>query len=188
MGKKKRGLNGIALQSELVKCGEVMFRPRRVLGDMDDSLVSVPQMVAQVVSKCDLDTRKELLSHIYLSGGVTTMPGFKERFDKELKETLPHSASMIKVNGNHRRFAVWQGGSILAGLTSFQQKGWEWKEDYEEKAKSFIPPPRPPPPRTKTGPFPINTSLNLTQTNEQGRTEELHFPDSGRDSDIEYDD
>jgi len=68
--------NVLTLQKELIKCGEVLFQPKVILQDHDDSIVSIPQMVAEVVNKCDLDTRRELLGHIFLSGGVTTMDGF----------------------------------------------------------------------------------------------------------------
>jgi centractin len=111
-------VNMLALQKELLNCGEVLFQPKAILNDYDDSILSVPELIADCVARCDIDTRGTLLSNIFLSGGVCTMPGFRQRLEKEVKELIPHARN-IKVRSSEARYAVWSGGSILSQLDSF---------------------------------------------------------------------
>ncbi len=115
----KGNVNMVGLQKELLNCGEVLFNPRTVLNDYDDSILSIPELIADCVKKCDLDTRSTLLGNIFLSGGVSTMPGFKQRLEAELKLKIPHARN-IRVSGNEARYAVWTGGSVLSQLDTFQ--------------------------------------------------------------------
>ena len=127
----KMGINPIELQTHLLNCGEILFTPKEILNDYDESIVSVTQMVDQVVKACDLDTRPKLLSNIFLSGGVTTMPGFKERLLKELKMAIPYARKINVYSGEESRYAIWTGGSVLSSLESFQD-AWVPREVYEE--------------------------------------------------------
>eukprot|EP00808_Paulinella_micropora_P027438 g14268.t1 len=124
---QKEEANALSLQTRLLKCGEVLFQPKLILEDADDSLTSVTQMVLNVVNKCDVDTRRELLSHIFLSGKVTNMNGFQQRFTNELKAEIPHASSQVRVYGELREHAVWTGGSVLASLDDFQDS-WVWND------------------------------------------------------------
>jgi actin-related protein len=124
-------VNPLSLQRELLSCGEVLFQPKELLNDRDSSIVSVPELIAQVCNACDVDTREQLLSNIFLSGGVTTMRGFDRRFEAELKELLPYAAPYINVFGSQRRYATWQGGSVLAALDEFKDS-WEYRDDEDE--------------------------------------------------------
>lgn len=126
-----KNVNPIEMQMKLLNCGEVLFNPKDILDDQDESIVSVPEMIKNVVSNCDLDTRTELLQNIFLSGGVTTMPGFRERLLKELKKVIPHNRGIVVYGGEESRFAVWTGGSVLCSLPSFADN-WISQEDYEE--------------------------------------------------------
>merc|ERR1712130_357105 len=116
---------------ELMKIGEVLFQPQMILKDKDDSIKSVTDLVKSAVMSCDIDLRKKLLNNIYLSGGVTTMRGFMERFIWDLKQNMPYQ-NWIKVYGDERRYATWIGGAVLSNLEEFVDN-WEWKEDWEEK-------------------------------------------------------
>jgi len=129
--KKASQLNALSLQKEFMKCGEVLFNPEQFLTDVDGTMQSVPQLILDVVNRCEMDARKELLSHIFLSGGVTTMPGFRNRLFRELKDLLPH-APYINIHGDGRRYAVWTGGSVLTSIPEFQ-RSWEYKFEYEER-------------------------------------------------------
>lgn len=121
--------HGVTLHRALLTCGETCFSPQAILEDEDASIVSIQQLCANVVAKCDVDTRNALLNNVFLSGQVTTMPGFDERLLRELKEIIPHAAN-IKVHGESRRFAPWVGGSVLASLDEFASE-WRTKDDWE---------------------------------------------------------
>lgn len=43
----------------------------------------------EVINKCDMDLRKDLLGNIVIVGGNSLVPGFVERFEKSLYEIAP---------------------------------------------------------------------------------------------------
>ena len=89
----------------------------------------VDELIDNVIQLCPIDTRRKLYSNIALSGGSTLFKGFKERLEKgvvrrveerlrkyELKSGTKPTPIEVKVLDNpYQRYAVWMGGSILAG-------------------------------------------------------------------------
>jgi len=72
---------------------------------------------------------------IVLAGGSTIIPGFKERFEKEINIIAEHSAKTdINVFADlHRKNAAWIGGSMLASFSTFKDMTIT-KEDYDNTA------------------------------------------------------
>merc|ERR1712216_620991 len=129
---------------------EIFFNPEIFDANFKKPL---PKVVDEVIQNCEIDTRRGLYKNIVLSGGSTLFRDFhrrlkrdiagivNERIDKNIK-TLARSGTgttikrpTIDVNVvSHpmQRFAVWFGGSILAGSASFH-KVCHTKEQYEEE-------------------------------------------------------
>lgn len=64
------------------------------------------------------------------------IPGFAERLEKELKLAKPNAP--IKVIAlEERNLLAWQGGSMTAGLPSFDPM-WVSKADYDESGPSVV--------------------------------------------------
>jgi actin len=118
-GASFRGRNLLPLQQALCNAGEVMFQPQEVLDDKDESIISIAEMIVDVVEKCGVDARRPLLSNVCLSGGVTCMRGFQERLEMELRVCAPWAARYLRVVGDKKRYAVWTGGSAIATLPGF---------------------------------------------------------------------
>jgi actin-related protein len=125
----------LCFTSHVAEVSELCFSPAEVLNDYDGSIVSLPALAAQVVEACPIDHRRELCKNIILGGKVSTMKGFAERFESELKSILPPGerlSSTFRVCANpDRGDAAWLGGQILAstmqGQTAFQSR-WEYDE------------------------------------------------------------
>jgi centractin len=115
----------------MIQIGEVLFQPKKILNDEDDSIISITELVKKVVMECSCDSRKKLLNNILLSGGVTTMRGFLERFTRDMKQNMLHP-EYIKVYGSERRYATWVGGAILSSVEASEDT-WLWKVDWEER-------------------------------------------------------
>uniref|UniRef100_A0A7S4NYM6 C2 domain-containing protein n=1 Tax=Paramoeba aestuarina TaxID=180227 RepID=A0A7S4NYM6_9EUKA len=132
-------VNGYALHRLVVSAGEKCFQPKLVLDDRDESIRTLPELVTAAVSKCANDVRIDLLSNIHLSGGVCTMPGFRDRFQKEIREILnPKARKHVYVHGDHEsRFAVWRGGSVLTSLDAFQAT-WITSNQWEEEGPDRV--------------------------------------------------
>mmetsp|Transcript_3544 Transcript_3544/g.10296 ORF Transcript_3544/g.10296 Transcript_3544/m.10296 type:complete len:435 (+) Transcript_3544:267-1571(+) len=99
---------------------ELLFNPALLSTfDMDtvksydgNELKDLPGMVADAISRCDVDIRRDMWAGIVLSGGGALMTGLRERLESGLAQLAP-PASRLKVvspaNSTERRFAVWIG-------------------------------------------------------------------------------
>lgn len=99
----------------------------------------ISHLCFDTIMNCHIDTRRELLSNIVLSGGTTLTAGFVERFQKEIIMCCPQAArEWVQVNAPlYRRFLVWLGGNIMANLCSFMPLCVTATE-YEENGPSIV--------------------------------------------------
>jgi len=79
--------------------------------------------------KCDAGLRKDFYSNIILAGGNTLFEGFAERLRAELALIAITSSKIKVVAPADRKYSVWQGGSILSSLSTFQAM-WITKAEY----------------------------------------------------------
>ena len=84
---------------------EILFNPD-LCGSQEKGLA---HLAFSSIEKCDSDLKINLYSNIVLAGGSTIMPGFYERFDKEIKKLGSNYAkSEINVYADlQRKFASW---------------------------------------------------------------------------------
>lgn len=127
--KKPQGPHSITLHKALLMCGEVSFSPNDVLHDHDSSIVSIQQLCKDVVANCAVDVRNDLLANVFLSGQVTTMPGFEQRLRQELRSSISY-APIVNVFGSAKRYATWTGGSVLACIDDFKTE-WRLRDEWE---------------------------------------------------------
>eukprot|EP00771_Trimastix_marina_P002387 gnl/Trimastix_PCT/352.p1 GENE.gnl/Trimastix_PCT/352~~gnl/Trimastix_PCT/352.p1 ORF type:complete len:341 (+),score=92.09 gnl/Trimastix_PCT/352:302-1324(+) len=113
-------------------------------------LTPLPQLVDQTIRGCPVDTRRGLYKNICLSGGTTMFRNFGRRMQEEIQKIVNkrHDANErmtgvkptpieVKVrNHNVQHYAVWLGGSILAGQPQFQQMV-HTKAQYDEYGPSI---------------------------------------------------
>lgn len=99
--------------------------------------LAVVQLLANSLSKVDIDLRMNLYNEVVLSGGNTMFEGFPERFIKEMKRILPSEVKSRIMAPPRRDTMCWEGGSILAQLTSFKSM-WTTKADYMESGRDHL--------------------------------------------------
>ncbi|CAL8068464.1 unnamed protein product [Orchesella dallaii] len=99
--------------------------------------------VAELAFEAIMATDQSLFSNLVISGGNSMLPGFQDRFEKEMgglmaKNSLKNKLKIIPAGigsgaqlGESRQCAAWRGGSILANLSAFQSM-WVGKKEYEE--------------------------------------------------------
>ncbi|KAL6977362.1 Actin-97 [Sarracenia purpurea var. burkii] len=107
----------ITIGAERFRCPEVLFQPSMI----GMEAAGIHEITYNSIMKCDVDIRKDLYSHIILSGGSTMFPGIADRMSKEIMALAPSSMKIKVVAPPERKYSVWIGGSILASLSSFQQ-------------------------------------------------------------------
>mmetsp|Transcript_14136 Transcript_14136/g.31997 ORF Transcript_14136/g.31997 Transcript_14136/m.31997 type:complete len:384 (+) Transcript_14136:41-1192(+) len=123
----------IGLASERFRCAEVLFKPS-LLGK---EALGIHELVFQSIAKSDCDLRRELYANVVLSGGTTLLPGLGERMARELTALAPTTIRIKVVTPPERKYSVWLGGSILAGLSTFQQM-WISREEYAENGPGIV--------------------------------------------------
>lgn len=118
---------------ERYRAPEILFNPSIVGFEYP----GVHQLVANSISRTDLDLRKELTSQIILSGGSTLFPGFVDRLLMELKKVIPKDSIIRLYAPPERQLATYVGGAILGSLSTFKQLVIT-KKLYQEEGSSLI--------------------------------------------------
>ena len=122
-------------KDQRIRCPEALFKPS-MIGKEGNGF---GQTCYDSIQKCDIDIRKDLYNCIVLSGGNTMFKGLPERLTKEIKYFAPDSMKEeIKVIASpERKFASWNGGSILSTVSTFD-KEWITKTEYEESGTTIV--------------------------------------------------
>lgn len=129
---------------EQFRAPEILFNPQLV----GSECLGIHQLMANSISKTDLDLRPVLYQNIILSGGSTLLSNFGDRLLSEMKSAQSSKAHSIwgarsnALNQDthmkikiyappERKYSTWIGGSILAGLSTFK-KMWVTAQDYAD--------------------------------------------------------
>lgn len=123
----------ITIGSERFRCPEVLFDPS-LIGLNEDGIQDI---AFRSIMQCDSDVRRDMYANMVLSGGTTMFKGIGERVTKEIIGLLPSSMKVKVIAPPERLYSVWTGGSIMACLSSFEQK-WITVYDYEEYGPSIV--------------------------------------------------
>ncbi|CAB3377644.1 Hypothetical predicted protein [Cloeon dipterum] len=76
--------------------------------------LGVHKLVHKAIRECSMDVRKEMTRSIYLSGGVTMLPGFAERLHAEVDKVTPKSLQPKVHASPYRYHASFIGACVLA--------------------------------------------------------------------------
>lgn len=87
--------------------------------------------------KSDEDVREDLFHNIVLSGGSTMFPGIRERMHKEISSLAPATVDVKVIAPPERKFLVWNGGSVLATLPTFNMM-WVQRHEYDENGSRIF--------------------------------------------------
>lgn len=74
------------------------FIPATVFfGDFWQDTPNIAASILQVLKTCDIDTRKQLINSIVVSGGCAMIPGFMERLEEELLDFLQYEDEFLSI-------------------------------------------------------------------------------------------
>ena len=101
--------------------------------------ISLPKLVHECLSRCDIDVRKDLTSSVLVAGGGSLIEGISSRLAEELNDALPaaYKPKMASPMAVERHYAAWIGGSILGICGSFQQM-WLSKQEFEDQGDRVV--------------------------------------------------
>ncbi|KAJ8755126.1 hypothetical protein K2173_018924 [Erythroxylum novogranatense] len=128
----------ITIGKERYTVGEALFHPS-ILGLEAHGIV---EQLVRTISTVSSENHRQLLENTVLCGGITSMPGFEDRFQKE--SSLCSSAirpSLVKppeyMPEQLTQYSAWVGGAILAKVV-FPQNQHITKGDYDETGPSIV--------------------------------------------------
>ena len=124
----------ITVGSERFRCTEPLFQPHLLGRDFP----GLHKLLYSSLMKCDIDTRRDLMCNVILSGGCTMFPGMHERLQKELVELTPGTMRVKVIAPPERKYSVWIGGSIIASLSAFHNSQAITKQEYEEHGPEIV--------------------------------------------------
>eukprot|EP00095_Tigriopus_kingsejongensis_P001858 snap_masked-scaffold1139_size60066-processed-gene-0.2 protein:Tk01858 transcript:snap_masked-scaffold1139_size60066-processed-gene-0.2-mRNA-1 annotation:"hypothetical protein LOTGIDRAFT_164583" len=105
----------LELGSERFEACEGLFKPE--LWGLDQAGVHV--LVHKAIKECSMDVRKEMTQSIFLSGGLTLIPGFRKRLEIEIERLTPVKP---RVHASPYRYhAAYLGASVHALSDAFQE-------------------------------------------------------------------
>jgi len=113
----------ITIGTDRFETTEGIFKPE--VWGLDQAGVHV--LVKKAITECSIDARKEVTQSIFLSGGVTMLPGFNHRLEVELEKILP---ARPKVHASPYRYhAAFLGASAHAtspayNTTKIKRQDW----------------------------------------------------------------
>ncbi|XP_055958179.1 uncharacterized protein LOC126827515 [Patella vulgata] len=123
-----------------VKFDEGRFKSPEGLFDTDMWEMDYPnlhKLIFQAIQACPMDSRRHMYRAIYLSGGVTMLPGFADRFRTELTKLAPPGVP-IEVHASQNRYhAAYIGACSVAGMAEFEMMCISREEWMKEGKKSF---------------------------------------------------
>ncbi|SCU85476.1 LADA_0D07734g1_1 [Lachancea dasiensis] len=117
----------LTMGPEKFRAAEILFQPQLIGSESD----GVSEMCYQSILKVDLDLRPSLYSNIIFSGGSTMFAGFGDRFLNELRTQCEPNTKIKIFAPPERKYSTWIGGSILAGLSTFERL-WVTKSEWQE--------------------------------------------------------
>eukprot|EP01061_Rhynchopus_euleeides_P017394 TRINITY_DN28916_c0_g1_i1.p1 TRINITY_DN28916_c0_g1~~TRINITY_DN28916_c0_g1_i1.p1 ORF type:complete len:398 (+),score=147.16 TRINITY_DN28916_c0_g1_i1:67-1260(+) len=124
----------ITLTDERFKAPEVLFNPTR----MDSEEDGWHKLVWKTVQKVDIDSRREAMENIVLSGGNTLFKGLGKRLQSEVTDLKGYNSAIVKVlEDPERANLVFSGAAVLSSLPSFRTE-WVTAEKYEEEGTNCI--------------------------------------------------
>ncbi|CAG5131460.1 unnamed protein product, partial [Candidula unifasciata] len=93
---------------------------------------TLQKLVFQAIQTCPMDNRRHVWRAIFLSGGVTLLPGFAERLEKELSKLAPPGVPVEVHAAPQRYHAAFVGACSVALMPQFEGMAIskeEWKKD-----------------------------------------------------------
>jgi len=129
---------------------EIFFNPEI---SNPDYTTPLPDVIDKTIQQSPIDTRRGLYKNICLSGGSTMFKDFGRRLERGIKRTVnerlrkseelsghkPDPVDVNVISHPFQRFAVWLGGSILAGDDRAEfNHVVHTRADYEEIGPSIV--------------------------------------------------
>lgn len=117
-----------------IACNQMLF-----LSSPAINLITPPPLPPSIFNVGRHCFRSSLTAMQIFAGGSTMLPGLGERLHKEISNLVnPRDPGRVKVvSPDDRKYAVWSGSAVLAGLSTFPQMCISVQE-YDEMGPDIV--------------------------------------------------
>ncbi|KAK6993657.1 actin [Biomphalaria glabrata] len=95
------------------------------------------KLIHQAIQSCPMDNRRHMWRAVYLSGGVTMLPGFPERLERELTKLAPPGVPVEIHAAPQRYHCAYIGAAAVALMPQFEQMAISQEEWKRESVRAF---------------------------------------------------
>lgn len=120
----------LVLNNERFMVPELLFHP----SDIGLQQAGVAEAVVQAVTACHPALAPLLFSNVVVTGGVTSCPGFKDRFTSELRALVPDEYELGVMQPRDPALYAWEGMSAFGASYSYGRVAMT-KAQYEESGQ-----------------------------------------------------
>lgn len=109
------------------QCPEGLFRPE--LWGLD--CPGLGKLLQRALQECSLDVRRQMARSVFLSGGLSLLPGLPQRLQTELDALTPESLQPKVHASPYRVHMAFLGASTMASTSAFEEvcvTPREWKQ------------------------------------------------------------
>ncbi|KAI9027581.1 putative chromatin remodeling complex subunit [Phycomyces nitens] len=118
---------------ERVRVPEVLFQPS-IIGLDQAGLV---ETINDVVKTFDSEQRTKVMKHIFLTGGLSRLPGISERIKGSMQTIFPAGTAVQVKRAKDPLLDAWRGAAMVALDAKFKNMSVSRKE-YEEYGGEYI--------------------------------------------------
>eukprot|EP00743_Colponemidia_sp_Colp-15_P006772 GILK01007303.1.p1 GENE.GILK01007303.1~~GILK01007303.1.p1 ORF type:complete len:715 (-),score=150.25 GILK01007303.1:179-2323(-) len=123
----------LELSVERYRVPEIIFQPSMVGIDQ----AGLPDVMAYVFSKFSLADQLAMAQRVFITGGNTMYPHFRDRVAVELKAIRPFGTTFNVVQAYDPGLDAWKGANMFASSNQFPTYGIT-KAEYEEKGGEYL--------------------------------------------------
>jgi len=123
----------LALSTELIQVPEILFQPS-IIGLEHCGMA---ELINNVLNRYNMDQRMRMAENVYICGGGSLFPGFKERIEYEIRCLLPAGANLNVVVAHDPILETWRGASKFAAHEKFESVCLT-KQEWEEKGPGYL--------------------------------------------------
>lgn len=128
----------VADMSVVSKITSNMFFNNQALGFESENL---PELIRLLISRAEIDLRRELMGNLVLNGGNAGIPGLKKRLLEDLSQMMNNSSAKVAFYESEQvmEASVWQGCSIMCEVDQgFGNSFWVTRQKYAEEGDRVI--------------------------------------------------
>lgn len=119
---------------ESIRAAEVLFQPSMIgIGE-----AGLAETIDYVLKLFPAEDQQRLVDNIFLTGGVSKIPGLLERLNKELMEIRPFQSTFATKLAKDPSLDAWNGARKFATTAGNLSKFQITRGDYNEKGGEYI--------------------------------------------------